>query len=110
MPGGFCHPYDEGDDPILQPISSIATTCGVHPRDMTEILELLAETHPVSAIATQLRERAAEEREIERQRGEDAIAVLERISTLLAKQSSDQRKAVLLDVINSIESIVNEIV
>lgn len=74
-----------------------------------DLYELLADIHPVPAVADQLRERAAEDREAERDRGEAALAAIEEIAYLI-RQRAGERKSDYVDLVAAIEEVVIEVV
>lgn len=75
---------------------------------MTEILELMAATHPDATIAEQLRQDLADETERELQVGRDALATLRQIACLARGAGADLKKRELLELLEAIEILVDE--
>lgn len=74
---------------------------------MTEILELMAETHPVPAIAAQLWERVAEEREDEMTRGRGAVALIRDLQRVVT-HSHPTTKAEWIAYAEALEELIGE--
>lgn len=74
---------------------------------MSETLDLIADFHPVPAVAAQLRERAEEDREIERAIGRDAVELIRELQHVV-KYSHPTTKAEWVAYAEVLEELIGE--